>query len=80
MFDTISLEDGVVVLDAVIRFAYNVGLDEFSEAMYGREPNDYTREKFKAMQKSLVGYFGTLDEANRKKLIEVSLERKARKG
>jgi len=76
----ISVEDAAVTARALLKFAYNADHAEFAKAVYGREGDDYTLEKFKAMQSSLTNYMGSLDEAHLAAFVEAALWRLERKG
>lgn len=67
------------VATAIARFAYNAELDEFSREVYGREPDDYTQEKFTFMQKHLGGYIGSLDQRHLESFVDAALRRLAAK-
>ena len=71
-------QQAVDLLDAFVRWAYNVNLDEFS-ALYHTDDKAYLLSKHKLMQSNLGAFFGALDTEHRKKLIELITARYALK-
>ena len=63
------------LLDAFVRYAHNVELDEFKKLYSPAATEEYLLEKYKYMQKNLGAFFGELDTEHREKLIKLIEER-----
>jgi len=68
------MNEAVDLLDAFVRYAYNVEFDEFKK-LFPHATKDYLLEKYKFMQQSLGGFFGGLDSESRKRLVTLMAER-----
>jgi len=64
----IHINAAVDLLDAFVRYAYNVEFDEFKK-LYDSTDEAYLLGKYKFMQETISGFFGELDTAHRKKLV-----------
>lgn len=75
-----DIDRGGKIARALACFAYNTEHDEFAEAVYHRKRDDYTLEKFRAMQDDLTHYIGSLGDAYLEAFVKAALERAERVG
>ena len=66
--------EAVTLFDALVRYAYNVELDEFSRLYHSQDPA-YLLEKYKHMQGNIGAFFGELDNDHRKRFVELVVAR-----
>ena len=59
-----TMKEAMTLLDAFVRYAYNVEFGEFSELFDGAT-SDYLVEKYKHMQQNLGAFYGALDGEHR---------------
>lgn len=69
-----KLEEAALIIDAFVRYGYNVSLDEFRR-LFPDANDDYVIEKFKLMQKDVGAFWGQLDGAHRELLLPLIAER-----
>ena len=70
--------EAVTLLDAFVRYAYNVSMEDF-KALFPGAADGYLREKYKRMQDNLGAFFGDLDHEHRLRLMELIALRYAEK-
>jgi hypothetical protein len=68
------MTEAVTLLDAFVRYAYNVEFGEFSELFEGAT-TDYCLEKYKRMQQNLGAFYGTLDASYREAFMRAVVAR-----
>jgi len=77
------MDDAVELIDAITRFAYNAEFEEFREIYEGTsdvprqvmDGDHYLWEKYHMMSHRLETFFAVLDDAHRRKLIQVAVKR-----
>lgn len=65
-------EAKVKAIDAVMFFVHNVELDEFTERWLPDRAPEYVKEKWNLMHKALPRFWGTLDEINSVRFLDVA--------
>ena len=69
-----TMKEATTLLDAFVRYAYNVEFGEFSELFEGAT-NDYLMEKYKHLQRNLRAFYGSLDGEHREILTRAAIAR-----
>ena len=72
-----TMQEAIQLIDAVVRYAYNVEFDEFKK-LYGTQDKAYLMSKYKLMQKDVGSFFGQLDDEHRIRFVQLVVERYAR--
>jgi hypothetical protein len=72
------ISEAVELLDAFVRYAYNVEFDDFKQ-LFPQAMEGYQLEKYKYMQRNLGAFFGELDPVHREVLVELLVKRYAEK-
>ena len=70
------MTDAALAVDAFVKFAYSIDLEEFREAMFPESHPEYVKEKFDLMQASLPSFWGVLDPENKERFVAVALVRR----
>lgn len=71
---SVTLEQASQLIDALVRYAYNVDFDEFKK-LYDTQDVEYLRSKYKMMQTNVGHFFGQLDDVHRARFVRFVVAR-----
>jgi hypothetical protein len=54
----------------LVKYLWNVECEEFSQTIYQKSQDSYTKEKFNKMQSNTMYWIGSLDEAHMARLAK----------
>lgn len=65
----------VQLLDAFVRYAYNVEFEDFKQLYSDCASDDYLLGKYRSMQRNLGAFYGELDTERRRILVKLIADR-----